>query len=127
MSSQRFATAINCLDGRVQVPVMEYLKTKYGVGYVDMITEAGPVSPLSEDEADTITESIRKRVEISVCKHASQHIAVAAHADCAGNPVDKETQIRQLLAAVNKVTAWNFGAEVIGLWVDENREVNEVG
>jgi carbonic anhydrase len=127
MSSQRFATAINCMDGRVQVPIMEYLKTKYGVDYVDMITEAGPVYPLSRGEMKNIIDSIRKRVEISVHKHHSQLIAIVAHADCAGNPVDKETQIRQLLAAVKKVAAWNFRAQVIGLWVDQRWKVNEVG
>lgn len=34
----KFATAINCMDGRVQIPVIEYIKSKYEVDYVDMIT-----------------------------------------------------------------------------------------
>jgi hypothetical protein len=35
----KFATAINCRDGRTQLPVIEWLKKEYGATYVDMITE----------------------------------------------------------------------------------------
>ncbi len=37
----KFVTAINCMDGRVQIPVIEYLKNNYGINYVDMITAPG--------------------------------------------------------------------------------------
>lgn len=42
MSSKIFATTINCMNGRVQIPVIDYMKSKYGVDYVDMVTEPGP-------------------------------------------------------------------------------------
>lgn len=35
----KFATAINCIDGRTQLPVIEWARKKYGVDYVDMITK----------------------------------------------------------------------------------------
>ena len=127
MGNKQFATAINCVDGRVQIPVIEYMTGAYGVDYVDMITEAGPVCPLSKSRKNNITQSIRKRVELSVLKHRSQLIALVAHYDCAGNPVGKETQIQQMRLAVRNVAAWNLGIQVIGLWVDENWRVNEVG
>ena len=44
-----FYTAINCMDGRVQLPVIYYLKERFGVPYVDVITEPGPVALLSSD------------------------------------------------------------------------------
>ena len=37
MDKITFATAINCMDGRVQIPVIEYLKKEFKVDYVDMI------------------------------------------------------------------------------------------
>ena len=40
--SHRFAPAINCMDGRVQLPVIAYVKAHYSVDHVDMITELGP-------------------------------------------------------------------------------------
>jgi len=126
MNGAKFAAAVNCMDGRVQVPVINFLKKKYGVDYVDMITEPGPNKILAEDRNSAAADSIRKRVEISISKHFSKLIAVVAHYDCAGNPVDKETQIKHLLAAVKTVKSWGFNADVIGLWVDDKWQVHEV-
>ena len=33
-----FATAVNCMDGRVQEPAVKFLKNKLGVAYVDTFT-----------------------------------------------------------------------------------------
>lgn len=96
------------------------LKKKYGVEYVDTITEPGPVKILAEVTDRHVIESIMARVGISVNKHGSRNIAIAAHADCAGNPVEKAAQLKQLAAAVELVKSWGFGCEVIGLWVDES-------
>ena len=126
MSGKRFGTAINCMDGRAQVPVIEYLGTKYGLDYVDMITEAGPVGKLPEGTDSVTTDSIRSRVEISVVKHGSDLIAVVAHHDCAGNPVDKARQLEQLRSAVQAVRSWGFDAQVKGLWVDDTWTVHEI-
>jgi hypothetical protein len=35
--------------------------------------------------------------------------------------------MEQMSRAVKVVSAWNFQAQVIGLWVDKNWEVIEVG
>ncbi len=126
MSSKIFATTINCMDGRVQIPVIEYMKSKYAVDYVDMVTEPGPNKILSENRDRTIVESIKKRVEISVMKHNSKLVAVVGHHNCAGNPVEKDTQLKQILSAIKTVESWNFEVKVIGLWIDENWEVCEV-
>ena len=37
-----FYSAINCMDGRVRLPVISYLRERFGVQHVDVITEAGP-------------------------------------------------------------------------------------
>ena len=81
MSANQYATAVNCIDGRVQMPVFEYIKTMYGVDFVDMITEPGPIRTLSENGEKIIIESIRRRVEISVLKHNSELIALVGHHD----------------------------------------------
>lgn len=121
-----FATAINCIDGRIQVPVIDWIKMKYAVHYVDMITEAGPNKILVEDRDKTVIASIKKRVEISVTRHESKLIAIVGHHDCAGNPSEKETQLKQIRSAINKVKSWNFEVQLIGLWVDHNFEVSQV-
>ncbi|MFH1005248.1 MAG: carbonic anhydrase [Bacteroidota bacterium] len=122
----KFATAINCMDGRTQVPVIEWLKKKYKVNYVDMITEPGPNKILAENKDNSALESIKKRIDISVNKHASKFIAIVGHYDCAGNPVEKDIQLKQILSAIKIVKLWNFNVQVIGLWIDEKWEVCEV-
>ena len=127
MSSHgRFATAINCMDGRVQVPANEWIKKKFRVDYVDTITEPGPNKILAENKDSAAIDSIKRRVAISVNKHGSKYIAVLGHHDCAGNPVDKESQLVHIKSAVKAVNSWGFLVETIGLWVDENWQVSEV-
>lgn len=119
-SDKTFACVINCMDGRVQDAVKDYMKNNYGVDYVDMITEPGPNKILCEcqDCDKGVIEDIKKRVEISVHHHGSKVIAVVGHFGCAGNPAEKEEQIKQLKVCKEKVEAFGFPAEVILLWVD---------
>jgi hypothetical protein len=126
MSEKKFATAINCMDGRTQLPVIEYLKKRYKADYVDTITEPGPNGILASNKDHATVESIKRRVAISTGKHGSKHIAVVGHHDCAGNPVDKDTHIMHIRNAMKTVKSWGFNAEIIGLWVDENWEISEV-
>ena len=76
MTNHSFATAVNCLDGRVQQPVIAYLTRGRGVAFVDMITEPGPNAiPAANTDAAWV-ESIRARVRVSVERHGSRHVAV---------------------------------------------------
>jgi len=121
-----FVTAINCMDGRVQIPVIYWMKKRYKVEYVDMITEPGPNKILAENTNSTLTNSIKQRVEISVNKHRSNIIAIIGHHDCAGNPSDKNTQMTQLADSVKIIKSWNLPAEVISLWIDEDWIVHKI-
>ena len=121
-----FATAVNCMDGRVQMPVIEWLKNTYHVDYVDMVTEPGPNKILAENIDTATVASIRERVAISTDKHGSKLVAIIGHHDCAGNPKDQETQLKQLTDAIHAVQSWNSAISVIGLWVDEHWEVHSI-
>jgi carbonic anhydrase len=126
MAQGTFATAINCMDGRTQLPVIEWLKAEYGVDYVDSVTEPGPVRILSEACDSSPAKSILGRAAVSINKHGSKHIAVVGHHDCAGNPADEATQMEQIRGAKATIRGWGFEAEVVGLWVDENWQVRKV-
>jgi hypothetical protein len=121
-----FSTAINCMDGRVQIPVIKFMKEEHGVDYVDMITEPGPNKILARNEDKALIESIKKRVAISVEKHNSKLIAIVGHYDCAGNPADKETQLNHIRNSINTIESWKFNIQVIGLWVDETWHATRV-
>ena len=121
-----FCTAVNCMDGRTQLPVIRFLQERFGARYVDAVTEAGPNGVLARGEEREKIDSILRRCDISVEKHDSVGIAVVGHHDCAGNPADKATQLQQVEKAVKLLRERYPGREVIGLWLDENFEIHEV-
>lgn len=123
----KFCTAINCMDGRVQLPVIRHLQVKFGADYVDCITDAGPNRVLAERADARAVEALLARVGISVEKHHSAGIAVAGHHDCAGNPAPKETQLKHIEAAVRFIRTRHPNLPVVGLWVDERWRVKEMG
>ena len=126
MNTTEFVTTINCMDGRVQEPVIQWLKEKFNSKYVDTITEPGPNLILAQDEDTDRIESIKERVDISVNGHGSETIAIVGHYDCAGNLAEKEEQLEHIKASIAKVKDWDFGVKVIGLWVNQEWEVEPI-
>jgi hypothetical protein len=109
------------------MPVIEYVRIKYSLDYLDMVTKAGPIGILSGSSECAIAKSIRKRVETSITKNNCKLIAVVAHYDCAGNPIERDSQLEQMRTAVRAVESWDYKARVIGLWVDEIWAAHETG
>jgi len=125
MKGKKFATALNCMDGRVQEPVIKFLKEKYKVDFVDMITEPGIDGILAEGD-EKILEEIKNKIEISVKKHGSKIVAIVGHTDCAGNPAEKEEHFRQIRKGKEILKSMHIEAEILGLWVNENWKVEVV-
>ncbi|MBC8376018.1 MAG: hypothetical protein H8E26_08215 [FCB group bacterium] len=117
----KFATVINCMDGRVQEPVNEWMKNYTGATYIDVITEAGPDKMMSSTA--TASRLILKRILVSRDKHHSRQIALVAHHDCAGNPVSKEQHMNHLQQSAKIMATWHLDMTIIMLWVDENWKV----
>lgn len=122
----KFCTAINCMDGRIQTAVVDYLKKRFDAPYVDNITEAGPNLVLAERTNRHLVDSILGRVKISVELHGSVGIAVVGHHDCARNPARKSEQLEHIKQAIEFLERQYGNLEVIGLWVNEKWEVEEV-
>ena len=114
------------MDGRVQLPVIHHLQKRFDAEYIDSITEPGPNLILSEQKNPDMVNAIIKRINISIEKHNSSAIAVVGHYDCAGNPAPKEEQIQHIKDSIKLLKIHFKKPEIIGLWVDENWEVNEV-
>ena len=120
-----FYTAINCMDGRIQETVANYIRKKYNVLFVDMITSAGPVKILSNKKTDNLGPII-SCIDISLKKHKSKGIAIVAHYDCAGNPISDEEQKQLLQKAVTFLKNRYINFSVCGLWVDKNWKVEKI-
>lgn len=125
MGHGKFGTAINCMDGRTQLPVNNWMKQQYHLDYVDTITEPGPDGIMAV--LGKQVESIKSRVMISVKAHGSETIVVVAHHDCAGNPVSKEDHWDHVRKAVQVIRSWNLPVKkVAGVWVNENWTVEVI-
>ena len=121
-----FCTVINCMDGRVQLPVNKFLKMYFKAEFVDTITEPGPILILSKQTNKKLVNSILRRTEISVLSHKSKGIAVVGHYDCLGNPSKKKEQIVQIKKAIKFLKKRFSEKEIIGLWVNKKWEVSKI-
>ncbi len=122
--TKKFATAINCIDGRVQSPVIKFIRSSYHIDYVDMITTPGADKLLSKGKDAREIKSVRKKVRMSCKKHDSRLIFLTGHYDCAGNPCSKNYHLRQIKKAVQNIKEWKTDSEVYGLWVDKKWKVS---
>ena len=122
-----FCTAINCMDGRTQLAVINFLQKRFEAIHVDMITEPGPNKILAEGIDAAAISSIQRRLDISIKKHKSKGMAIVGHEDCGGNPSEKHTQFEQLVAARQFLLETYPDLDSIALWVDLKGNVEELG
>ena len=120
-----FATALNCIDGRTQIPVIRWLKENFDVDYVDLITEPGMDKVLSQGNRAE-HERLREKVIISMTAHKSDIVAVVGHYDCAANPVSDYRHFQDIVRSTHTVESWCLPVMVVGLWVDEFWHVHVV-
>lgn len=126
MQGHKFATCINCIDGRTQETAIKFIRERFGADYIDMITEPGPDSILSLNEDKTLINSIKRRVRISVEKHGSFRILIVGHYDCAGNPGDKRQHLEQIKSSVKNILGWGLDIPVSGIWINEEFKAEEI-
>ena len=115
MNEKSFATSLSCIDGRVQLPMINWIKEKYSVDFVDTITAPG----IDKVIFDGDTESIKKSIMISISNHKSSHVVISGHFGCAGNPVSDEDHFTHIKKSVEIINSWNLDADVVGVWLDE--------
>lgn len=116
-SPGHFAAVINCMDGRIQTRTLDQVMTRFGARYIDNITSTGAVKHL--DGTVTATgEGLLESVVVSMEAHGTTQLAVAAHSECAGNPISDAQQKTQLRNAVVVVSERFPDLEVIALFFD---------
>jgi len=121
-----FCTSIHCIDGRIQEPIVKYLKENYSISYIDTITELGPCKILADNEDKISVDSIIGKIEISINKHGSKLIVISGHHDCAGNPCNEEIQRKQIKKAIKYLENNYPEIAIIGLWIDNKWKIKDV-
>ena len=123
MARYEFATAISCMDGRTQLPLINWAQRKFNVDYLDMITEPGADKLLTEGDNEVV-EKIKRKVTLSLDAHGSRLIIIAGHHDCAANPVTENDHRKQIRNSVKLIASWQLPAQVIGVWINEKWQVH---
>jgi hypothetical protein len=117
-------TCLNCMDGRVQLPVLNWIKDHRRVDFVDVVTEAGMDGVLADPNHDI--HEILYSIGISVKMNNSTGIFVVGHHDCRGNPSDEQKHHEHIIAAIKRVKSHWTTHSVTGLWVNSKWQVEEV-
>jgi carbonic anhydrase len=125
MAIGTFATVINCIDGRANRPVINWVHLNLHLHHVDLVTEPGPDGVMSNGTPAQHDE-IKRKVLVSLQAHHSGVIILAGHHDCAGNPVSEAEHRQQIAAGARAITTWNLGVRVIGLWVNDQWGIDVV-
>jgi hypothetical protein len=123
----KFGTVINCMDGRVQYPVLDYLKNNFDVEFFDAANEAGPIRILTDRTDKCRLFSLKEQITVSVEEHGSRFIALAGHHDCVDNPEPRQKQEEQILQAIDYLQrAYGEQIQYVGLYVNERWQVEEI-
>jgi len=122
----KFGTVINCTDGRVQYPVLDYLKKNFDIDYFDSANEAGPLRTLTKKSDKCRLITLKEQIRASLEDHDSKFIALVGHHDCTDNPGDRTFQEDQLEQSLDYLQrSFGTGITYLGLYVNERWEVEE--
>ena len=122
-SKDKRATCLNCMDGRVQLPVLQWIKEQYKIDFVDVITEAGMDGILANERY--IGEIIRS-VNVSIKLNKSNRLFIVGHYDCRGNPVDAKVHRQEIKESVKRLSTYWPKLAIVGLWVNNHWQVEVV-
>ncbi|MGH2502116.1 MAG: carbonic anhydrase [Ktedonobacterales bacterium] len=125
MAQGTFGTAINCIDGRAQEPVTAWVRVHGQVDYVDTVTVPGADNALTQMTPDRLAQ-MREMVEVSVNAHGSRIIAIAGHFGCAAFAADREQHEAAIRSAVDVARGWGLPAQVVGLWVNDQWQIEQI-
>ncbi len=113
-----FDVVLNCIDGRTQQPLLDWVRAQYGVDYADIVTEPG-IDALLALGRPTDREAVLDKVCVSRLAHLSCYLVLAGHHDCAANPVPRPVHEEQIHAAVRWLRNALPRFDVAGVYLDE--------
>ncbi len=99
-----FAVAVTCIDGRFHEALTSWMKSRFDVAHVDLVTAPGVSAALATGDA-VVTDGTLTRLRPSLEAHHAAAVVVAAHEDCAGDPSRRREQLAGLHLATARLRA----------------------
>ena len=123
MARANFGTALSCIDGRVHVPVISWMRETLSVEYVDLVTHPGVDGFVVQDSA-AAARLLRPSIDISIQRHASPVLALVGHHECAANPGSADEHREHLLQGLRVLQTWSLGVKLVALWVNSDWQID---
>lgn len=114
---------MSCIDGRVHLPLITWMRETLSVDFVDLVTHPG-VDGFVVQEPELAARVLRPSIEISVQRHASPVLALVGHHECAANPGSADQHREHLLQGLRVLQTWNLGVKLIALWVNADWQID---
>jgi len=124
MDDKKFMTCLNCIDGRAQLPVIQWIRKSYDIDYVDMITEPGMNGLLAAENSDI--ERILRITDVSLKRSKSNTVFIVGHYDCLGNSVEDETHKKHICTAAQRLKNLKPFCQILGLWLSKEWLVEKI-
>ena len=99
-----FAVAVTCIDGRFHEALASWMKSRFGVEHIDLVTAPGVSAALASGDVG-VTDGTLTRLRPSLEAHHAAAVVVAAHEDCAGDPSRRREQLADLRLATARLRA----------------------
>jgi hypothetical protein len=100
--AERFAVLLNCIDGRTQQPLLEWVRRELDVSHVDVVTEPGVDGVLARGDG-AMVQALLDKVCVSRLAHGAVALVLAGHHDCAANPGQAVSHLQDLERATEVV------------------------
>ena len=118
------ATCLTSMDGRIQIPVTNWIRRSSKVKFVDIISGPGMDKVLTTPHAQM--DAIVTGIHISSKTNHSSHIFVVGHFDCRGNPVPYEKHKEKIIAGSQRIKKLFPSYPITGLWVNSDWKIKEI-
>jgi hypothetical protein len=86
-----FAAGVTCIDGRFQEQLTRWVRDRFSVAYVDLVTSPGVAAALADGD-EVIVDEVVRELGPSLTAHDAAGVVIAAHEGCAADPSDVATQ-----------------------------------
>jgi len=122
MREKKFGTCLNCIDGRLQLLAIDWIKKNYNIDCVDMITELDMIGKLSKNRNKSI-DHIVKNIKHSLANNKSEAIFIVGYGDIPNSLTEQRCEKEDVVGSADILRSLFPDCKIVGLWVTGKLEI----
>lgn len=119
----RYATAMICIDGRIQQAVRDWVLDTYAIDFLDVISHPGMDAFLARSGP---VDRLLTNLDLSYRQHGARIAFVVGHEGCSGNGVSDSQHQSDIRQAIDRLHMFRPLFRIVGLWVPRAGSVTSV-